>query len=253
MTGSQRHEEILRLLNERESLDVISLGDLFGVSSVTIRKDLRLLEEKGLLFRTHGGASKSNPYIRDRNVVEKEQQFPIEKARIAATAAKYVEPNDSIILASGTSLQALAKTLASKPPLTVITSSLYVAQLLIQSSTVNVIQLGGVLRHSSGSVSGFQAENFLEGVVCSKLFLGADGIDLTHGITTTDLAEARLNQKMIAACETVIVLADSSKFSKHGFGKICGFDPVSRIITDDKVPDKIVKQLEDMGVAIEIA
>lgn len=253
MTAPQRHNEILKLLETRENLDVMTLGELLGVSAVTIRKDLRLLEEKGLLFRTHGGASRHNPYIRDRNVIEKEQLFPEEKAKIAAAAARYVAPNDSIIVASGTSMQALAKELVHKPPLTVITSSLYVSQILIQCNSIQVIQLGGVLRHSSGSVSGFQAENFLDTVVCSTLFLGADGIDLTHGITTTDLSEARLNQKMIEASESVIILADSSKFSRHGFGKICGFDVVSRIITDDKIPGKIAKQLEDMGVAIEIA
>lgn len=252
MTGTQRHNEILKLLEEKENIDVPTLGDIFGVSTVTIRKDLRLLEEKGLLFRTHGGASKQNPYIRDRNVVEKELLYPQEKARIAAAAARYVTPNDSVILASGTSLQAMAKELIGKPPLTVITSSLYVSRILIQCREINVIQLGGTLRHSSGSVSGFQAESFLESVVCSKLFLGADGIDISYGLTTTDIAEARLNQKMISASESVIVLADSSKFSKHGFGKICGFEPVSKIITDDKVPVKIAKQLEDMGVAIEI-
>jgi DeoR family transcriptional regulator of aga operon len=253
MTNAQRHEEILKVLEERETLDVSALGDLFGVSHVTIRKDLRLLEEKGLLFRTHGGAARTSPYIRDRHVIEKELQYPQEKARIAVAAAKYVVPNDSIIMASGTSLQAMAKALTSIPSLTVITSSLHVSNTLIQTRGIDVIQLGGLLRHSSGSVSGFQAESFLDHVVCSKLFLGADGVDLTHGLTTTDIAEARLNQKMIAACETVIVLADSSKFSKHGFGKICHFDVISRIITDDKVPVKITKQLEDMGVAIEIA
>lgn len=252
MTSSRRHDEILKLLEEKDNLDVLMLGELFGVSTVTIRKDLRLLEEKGLLFRTHGGASKASPYIRDRNVVEKELQFPEEKARIAAAAAKYVSPNDSIILASGTSLQAMAKALSTKPPITVITSSLYVSRILIQTPGIDVIQLGGMLRHSSGSVSGFEAERFLEGVVCSKLFLGADGIDLVHGLTTTDIAEARLNQKMIEVSETVIVLADSSKFAKHSFGKICHFDVVSRIITDDKIPVKIVKQLEDRGVSIEI-
>lgn len=252
MTGPQRHEEILKLLADRGSLDVIALGELFGVSNVTIRKDLRLLEEKGLLFRTHGGASRTSPYIGDRHVIEKEQQFPQEKARIAAAAAKHVAANDSIIIASGTSLQALAKALVSTTPLTVITSSLHVSQILIQSEDIEVIQLGGILRHSSGSVSGFHAEALLDNFVCSKLFLGADGIDLTHGLTTTDLAEARLNQKMIAASETVIVLADSSKFSKHGFGKICNFDLVSRIITDDQIPAKIAEQLEDMGVSVQI-
>src|SRR5690606_41758231 len=106
MTAPQRHNEILKLLETRENLDVMTLGELLGVSAVTIRKDLRLLEEKGLLFRTHGGASRHNPYIRDRNVIEKEQLFTEEQAKIAAAASRYVAPNDSIIIASGTSMQA---------------------------------------------------------------------------------------------------------------------------------------------------
>ncbi len=251
-TSLQRHTEILRQLAIKGTLDVQQLCEELNVSAVTIRKDLRLLEEKGLLYRTHGGASKHSPYIRDRSVSEKESLFASEKKRIAMAAAVLVAPNDSVILASGTTLQAMARELQPSGPLTVITSSLNVALSLLTRDEIQVIQLCGTIRHSSGSVVGQFAELFLDQVICSKLFLGADGIDLKHGLTTTDLAEARLNLKMIGASESTIVLADSSKFSKHGFGKICNFDQVSRIITDTNIGDKTVKQLEDMGVIVQI-
>ncbi len=252
MTNLQRHTEILKQLEEKESIDVLQLCEELNVSAVTIRKDLRLLEEKGLLYRTHGGASRYTPYIRERPVMEKEQLSAAEKKRIAAAAAKLVVPNDSIILASGTTIHAMAREMVPQTGLTVITSSLNVALTLLPHQEINVLQLCGPVRHSSGSVTGQVAEAFLDHVVCSKLFLGVDGIDLIHGLTTTDLAEARLNKKMIDASESTIVLADSSKFSRHGFGKICGFEAITRVITDDKIPEKIVKQLENMGVIMEI-
>ncbi len=249
-TGIQRHAVILNQLEERDSVDVQQLCEVLNVSAVTIRKDLKLLEDKGLLFRTHGGASRINPYIRDRNVQEKALLFATEKEKIAAAAANLIVENDSVIIASGTSMVALARAVRPKESLTVITSALNVALELMNSRDVQVIQLCGKIRPSSASVVGQEAVGFLKEVACSKVFLGADGIDLDFGVTTTSLDEAYLNQQMIRSSEETVVLVDSSKFSRRGFGKICGFESVSRIITDRNVSDKVVNRLEEMGVEV---
>lgn len=250
VTGIQRHAAILKQLEEQESVDVQQLCEVLGVSAVTIRKDLKLLEEKGLLFRTHGGASSVNPYIRDRDVQEKALIFAQEKQAIAEFAAGLIEKNDSIIIGSGTSMVALARAIKSPGGLTVITSALHVSLELSNTLDTQVIQLCGKVRQTAASVVGQEAIDLLAGVACSKVFLGADGIDLDFGISTTNLEEARLNQQMIRSSEETIVLVDSSKFGRKSFGKICGFDQISKIITDHRVSEKIVLSLEEMGVEV---
>ncbi|EHQ27846.1 DeoR/GlpR family DNA-binding transcription regulator [Mucilaginibacter paludis] len=250
---TERHQHILKKLNEAGYVNVQELSDEMKVSHVTIRKDLKLLEDKKLLFRTHGGGSKTNPYISDQPVEEKEQLHASEKQLIAQAAAKMIGDNDSIIIASGTTMLALARAIHPKiHHLTVITSALNVALELSHRQHVEVLQLGGQIRPSSSSVMGPYAEQILNDVSCSILFLGVDGIDLETGLTTTNLMEARLNQKMIDAAQITVVLADSSKFGRRGLGKICGLEHVQHIITDGGIAAATVKILEDKGVNVTI-
>ncbi|MDR0836223.1 MAG: transcriptional regulator, partial [Tannerella sp.] len=146
----------------------------------------------------------------------------------------------------------LAKILEAKQQLTVLTSALNVASVLCNKPMIEVIQLGGIVRKTSTSVSGPFIQPMLSQFSCSKLFLGVDGIDLEYGCTTSNIMEANANQYMIAAAKRTIILTDSSKFGKRGFGRICSFEQVHQIITDDKVNDKFVNTLENMGVEVTI-
>lgn len=249
---TERHQHILNILQQEGQVNVLNLCDKLSVSSVTIRKDLKLLEDKGLLFRTHGGATQHNPYTIDRSVNEKESIRAGEKARIAVAAAKLIQPNDSIMIASGTTVLALAKNIKPKNNLTVITSALPVSLELIREPDIEVLQLGGLLRRNSSSVTGPYSEIILSDFSCSKLFLGVDGIDLEFGLTTTNVMEAHLNRQMIKVCQKTIVLADSTKFGKRGFGRICGFDDIDQIITDKGISEHIAKTLEGMGVKVTV-
>jgi len=248
----ERHQLILEKLQKEKYLTVADLCTYFNVSAVTIRKDLSLLEEKGLLYRTHGGASLENPYINERAVNEKEKISVEEKNGIAEAAAKLIVANDSILLASGTTVQALAKFIQPKEKLTVITSSIHVVLHLLPFSNVHILQLGGYIRHSAASVVGSYAQQILDNVSCSKLFLGVDGIDINYGLSTTNLDEAQLNQKMLGSAQKIIVLADSSKFGKKGFAKICNLNQIDEIITDGGISPTMIKQLESEGVKVRI-
>ena len=252
MNSVERHQFIMGQLQKKGAVSVTDLCKELNVSSVTIRKDLKLLEDRQLLFRTHGGAMLINPYTADRTVFEKERMQATEKAAIAQEAAALIADNDSIIIASGTTVQAMAKEIKPIGNLTVVTSALNVSVQLIKHPNIEILQLGGVLRKSSTSVAGLYAEQILSDFFCSKLFLGVDGIDLEFGLTTTNAQEAHLNRKMMAVSQKVIVLADSSKFGKRGFGKICGIDEVDRIITDSGVAPHTVKALERMGVKVTV-
>ncbi|MBX6381175.1 MAG: DeoR/GlpR transcriptional regulator [Thermoflavifilum aggregans] len=247
---THRHQKILQQLQEKGYVNVTDLCRQLQVSAVTIRKDLKFLEQKGLLFRAHGGASLHNPYINELPVNEKEKIRMEEKMRIGAAAAKLIEPDDAIIIASGTTVLAFARCIHPHHHLTVITASLNVALELNRYPETEVIQLPGQLRKTSSSVIGPYAEQMLKQFSCSKLFLGVDGIDPEFGCTTTSMLEASLNRYMMAAAQKTIVLADSTKFGKRGFGKICDMDEVDQIITDREVSDAMVKALDEKGVEV---
>ncbi len=252
MSLSERHRKILELLKLNGIVSVNNLSQQLNVSSVTIRKDLGLLEEKKLLYRSHGGAIQRDPYIANRHVQEKEKQFPEEKKRIGMKAVEMLKPNDAIIIASGTTVLAFARCIPTDSQLTVLTSAMNVSMALLNCQQVEVIQLGGAVRHTSTSVTGEYAVNMLKNFSCTKLFLGVDGIDLKYGLTTTNFMEASVNRAMIEAAQKIIVLTDSSKFGRRGFGKICELDAVDHIITDAGVSPKIVKELEELGIRVSV-
>lgn len=253
MTISERHEIILGQLNAKGSLSVTELSTMLNVSEVTIRKDLTLLESENKLYRAHGKAIKMSPYISDRDVNVKEHQSPAEKRAIAKAAVELIEPNDSIIIASGTTVQYFAREInVEQGRLTVITSALNVASVLSKSSRIEVIQLGGIIRGSSLSAVGCDAERMLENFTGSKLFIGVDGIDPEHGLSTTNLLEANLNRAMINSAQKTIVLCDSSKFDRRGFSRICSIDEIDQIITDSGISQHMLSTLRGRGIEVTI-
>ncbi|MGF1585111.1 MAG: DeoR/GlpR family DNA-binding transcription regulator [Bacteroidales bacterium] len=251
-TIAERHQHILNKLKEQGHVSVFNLSRELQVSTVTIRKDLKNLEEKKLLFRTHGSATPNNPYINDRPVDEKEKIRVFQKQRIARYGSGLIEPKDSILLASGTTLIELARQIKVSDQLTVVTASLNIALILSRNPLIDIIQLGGMVRKSSSSIIGPYAENMLNNFSCTKLFMGVDGIDADHGLTTTNALEATLNQQMIRSAQRVIVLADSSKFGRRGFSRICGLSEIDIIITDNEASPAFVKNLEEAGIEVVI-
>ncbi|MCT1530311.1 DeoR/GlpR family DNA-binding transcription regulator [Sphingobacterium daejeonense] len=253
MNITDRHEFILKSLKEKGKITIDWLCETMKVSSVTIRKDLKVLEDKNLLFRIKGGASSSNPYAIDRPIIVKESINSEEKQRIAQAAIKLIKDNDSIMIGSGTTVFTLAKNIETTHALTVITPALKVSLELSGKPNIEVLLLGGLIRPNSSSVAGQYAMRVLDEISCGILFLGADGIDLEFGISISNLPEATLNQKMIETSQKIAILADSSKFGKRGLGKICELIDVDYIITDSKVSPNIVKSIEDLGIKIIVA
>lgn len=253
MTKEERQSIILELLIQHNSILVTDLATHLNVSSVTIRKDLTDLEREKKLYRNHGKAILIDPYIDNRNVSEKEKLYVEEKRLIGMKAASLITPKDSILIASGTTMHALARSIVPADELTVITASMEVSNILASEKNIYIIQLGGILRHSSLSVVGKYAENILADFSCSKLFIGVDGIDLDFGITTTNMMEASLNRVMMQTAQKTIVLADSSKFGRRGFSKIADMKDVDHIITDSRIPPSTALRLEEMGIEVTIA
>lgn len=249
---AERHKYILDSLNREGFIKVIDVAKELDVTTVTIRKDLKLLEEKGLLYRTHGSASPVNPHMGDRAITEKEKLKIDEKRKIGIAAATLVTDNDSILINSGSTVCAFASQINAETHLMVVTASLKVTNILSEHENINILQLGGHYRRRSMSVIGNYTLGFLDEIACTKFFLGVDGVDPTFGVTTSNIEEAELNKAMMNASLKTVVLCDSSKFGRRGFGKICDLDKIDIIITDSGISDSMKKHIEEEGVELII-
>lgn len=250
---AQRHKYILDKLKKDGYIRVADIAKSLKVTAVTIRKDFKALEEQGLLFRTHGSACPVNPHVADRSVQLKELENRVQKEKIAQAATQLLEENDSVIIATGSTIMAFAEKIVPKGTLNVVTPSLKVSMLLSAVGNVNIIQLGGVVHKKSLSVRGTSPLISMEEFSCSKLFIGADGINEEYGVTNSNLEEAQLNREMMKAASKTIVLVDSSKFSRKGFGRICPLSQIHTVVTDGGIHASTVRMLEEQGVEVIIA
>ncbi|WKS94973.1 DeoR/GlpR family DNA-binding transcription regulator [Riemerella columbina] len=252
MNITKRHQYILDQLKQENHVLVSELAKALEVSEVTIRKDFKVLEKKGLLFRNHGGASLVNPYVVDRPISHKQHLNKSEKNRIAIAATEVIEDHDVVILGSGTTVLNMVESFPKDKTVTVITSSLLIANMLSQYEKIAVIQIGGEVRRSSQSTVGPVAQKFMEEISANKLFLGVDGIDLDFGISTSNTAEAHLNRMMIKNASKTYILSDHSKFGKKGLGQICSLRNIDCLITDQSPSEEIKKTLEKLSIQLVV-
>ena len=251
---AERHKYILDSLNKHGFVRITDVANELGVTKVTIRKDIKILESKGLLYKVHGSARPANPHVADLDVHVKDNINRDAKRRIAQRAAEMLGETDSIIVASGSTVYAFAEEIKMRMwhHLNIVTPFLRLGVLLNEAENVAVVQLGGTVHKKSLSVLGEEAARELDDCICSKVFFGVDGIDPEHGITTSTIDEAKLTRRMMHAASQVIVLADSSKFGQRGFGRICALEDIDVIVTDERIPEQMISIIEEAGVDLII-
>lgn len=247
-----RRAKILEELEAKGQVTVSDLSRLFKISEVTIRNDLSHLEKQNMLIRARGGAIKIKYYRMglDPSISDKQKEYLKEKQRIAKAAIKYIEEGDTIILDSGTTTTEIAKILEQFKNLTIITNALNIAIILSEYEGFNVYMPGGILRKKSLSLVGVLADENFGKFYCDKLFLGVDGFDTTHGLSTPNSEEAHLNQIMISMAKKVIVVADSRKFLRRRFAFIKPTSSVHVVITDSGIRDEDLNNLQKAGVEV---
>ncbi len=250
LLNAERRRAILELLQRERRVLVADLAQRFRTSQVTIRKDLEALHLRGLIQRTHGGALPAHDgALEDRSLREKERLHRKEKVRIAAAAARLVSEGQVVILDSGTTTTEIARALRNLQNLTVITNAVNIAAELA-SSPVEVILTGGVVRKNSFSLVGPIAEETLRGLSADILFLGVDGFDVRHGLTTPNLAEASVNRTMIDIAKRTVAVCDSSKFGRRSLSLIAPPGRLQQVITDKGVPKSEADALRKLGIDV---
>lgn len=246
-----RRDKIIQILHQKGAVRVDELSKEFDVSTVTIRNDLDFFEEKGMIHRTYGGALMKNNVYNDHPLKEKEKLNVEEKKRIGIYAAGLVNDGDAIILDSGSTTREIALRLKDKENITVMTNAINIALELAGQPNIRVMLSGGMLREKSYSLVGPEAENTIKNYYFDKLFLGVDGMDFKHGLTTPNPQEAQLNRMMVKHSSEIIAVADSSKFGRHSFSYICDLDPIGMVVTDTKITKDFEEKLKNRDIKVE--
>jgi DeoR family transcriptional regulator of aga operon len=263
MSKQDRLNKILELVVERGSVEVEDAASMLDVSPATIRRDFDALAARQLLNRTHGGASATGGSFNLPLTYKVAKDDEIKK-RIASVAATLVNRYQVVGINGGTTATEVARALAAspefapgddaeRPPLTVVTNALNIATELTVRHQIRIVVTGGVARAQSYELTGPFAESVLEEVIIDVAFIGVEGLHPETGAAAAYEDEARVNQMIASRAKKVVVVADSSKFSRRSFAAIKPFADIDVIITDNGIDPSVKKTLEDQGVEILIA
>jgi DeoR family transcriptional regulator of aga operon len=249
MHRSARLSAILEQLADGGSVAVAQLADALHVSPATIRRDLAMLEDQRLLERMHGGAV-GRAVAYELPLRYKSVRHGDEKRRIAEEAASRVTESMAVGLTGGTTATEVAKALADRRDLTIVTYALNIASELAIRPDVKLVVTGGVARSQSYELSGPIAETTLAGLNLDIAFVGVDGIEAKAGCTTYQEIEAHTNGVMIEQARLVVVVADGSKIGRAAFARMCPLSAVDELITDQEADREAVRKLTDNGVRV---
>lgn len=254
-TAQERKAYILQQLKENSTVSIKDICKKYGVSEVSVRKDLNMLHERNLLVRTRGGAIRlpESDNSSDISINYKRLYYYKEKQLIGRLAASLINDGETILLDSGTTTLEIARNLQRFSKLTIITNALNIAVELLKYKRFNVIMLGGYLRETSQSTVGPIAESDLKIFYCDKFFLGVDSFTIESGLSTPNIEEANLNQVMISMSKKVIAVLDSSKFNKRSFVFIAPVNKINTVVTDSGIPANVKRQLKSMNIEVLVA
>src|SRR6202046_1192473 len=247
MMAEERRTQILQIVRSTGRVRVNGLARRFNTSAVTIRSDLNELHQRGLVLRSHGGAVLPETILRESPVHERLKTHSDEKRRIGAMAATLIDNGDTIILDSGTTTLEIARQIKKKAGLQVITNGVNIAAELVDARDVQVFIVGGTVRGESASISGHFAEQMLEQFSADKLFLSGAGCDLDFGVSGANLEETMVNRAMIRIAREIILVADSSKFSKRSMSRIALFSQIDTVISDTSLEEEVQEKLRAIG------
>jgi DeoR family transcriptional regulator, aga operon transcriptional repressor len=248
---------IQQLLEQKGFVRVRDLADRFGVSTVTVRNDLQVLEERQLAFRVHGGAMPFNAPRGERSFEEVAERHADEKAAIAVTAASLVANGETVVVDVGTTAAAFAQALVDRQDLTeltVITSGIKIALLLEAAHPrFTIVVTGGTLRPKQHSLVEPLATTLFQSLRVDSVFLGCNGIAVDGGVTNINLPEAIVKRAMLDAAARCVVMADSTKLGVRALAPVCSLEEVDVLVTDGRATTADLDPIRAHGVDVVVA
>lgn len=244
---NNRQARIIELLEEEKRIEVTRLSQLLKVSQVTIRKDLDVLETNGIVKREHGYAA-----LNDSDDINLRLAYKFEtKQKIAKAAADLVQDGQTVMIESGSSCALLAQELATtKKDITIITNSAFIAGYIRKISNVSIILLGGQYQNESQVMVGPLVAECARNFFVDILFAGTDGYVSGNGFTGNDFMRAQAVRDMARQAREVVLVTDSSKFTKTGVVALVDLHQISKVITDQGIPENIKEELEQNQIQL---
>ena len=241
---NERQNTILNLLGHNDQVSVNELAKQLNVSSVTIRQDLNFMESEGLLRRVHGGA-----VLRDADDLANRLGINYQKKlKIARKVANYVNEGETILIESGSINALLAREIARKRNVRIITTNVYIARQFRKNADANVILLGGLYQRQSETLVGKITKVCIDQINYSKAFIGIDGYTKESGFTLRDLYRSEISTYIIKISKEVFIVTDSSKFGKTELTNICFPTDIQHVATDSDVDQEFIDDLTEGGV-----
>jgi len=248
MLAAKRRQIIAKLIRQQTSVQVSDLCARLGASPSTIRRDLEHLEQQKVLERTYGGAVlvTADPILKP----PPSPSLDPEKERIGAAAAELIGEGETVFVGPGTTTMAVARHLAAKEGVTVVTDALDVASYLTHHSQLPVILTGGQVERQETALLGHVAELTLRELRADRAVLGVGGIHVTEGITGERLSAVRFMRIVIDLMPEVILVADHRKWGRVGPAFLAPLEAIDMIVTDTKAPSAMVWDLSELGIKI---
>jgi DeoR/GlpR family transcriptional regulator of sugar metabolism len=257
LLATQRRAQILEQLRAEGAVRVSSLTESFGVSDMTVRRDIEELASRGLCRKVHGGASRVTSPAQEPGFEAKSFANARAKRAIARAAAALVTPGQAVAISAGTTTVWIAAELAPRAAadhLTVVTNSLPAAEALAAGGASAQTILTGGIRTPSQALVGPLADTAVRGLRFDWFFLGVHGMDPQAGLTTPNVAEGATNRAFIESAAATAVAADSSKWGLAALARIAPLDAADHLFTDAALPDKArgaLSRLTDLTIAEE--
>jgi DeoR/GlpR family transcriptional regulator of sugar metabolism len=249
----ERHQRIVETVRQNRQVTVAELSCTFGVSDVTIRRDLRELAAQGVLRRAHGGAIAAVPAPPEHPIVQRMSQAETCKACIGRSAAALVSDGESVFIGSGSTAAYVVRNLVSRKDLTVVTNALTVATELATATDVTVVVTGGMMRPSELSLVGHITEQALREVRVDKVLIGMRAISLEAGMTNDYLPEVMTDRTIIEMAPELIVVADHTKFGKVASAYVAPVQRITTLVTDAAADPEVLAPLEELGIRVLVA
>ena len=249
----ERLDAIERQLQETGYISVAEMSEILGVSAVTIRSDLELLERAGHLSRTHGGAVPIQLDEEALSFAVRQRAQVVAKERIGAAAAALVTDGEGIVLDASTTAWHMARSLLGRRDLTVLTTGLFVALELLRSPGISVMMPGGAIWREAAAFVGRPNDGILELGNLRRGFFGGRGLTPEEGLTDANPDEVELKRSLIETVREVNVIVDASKLGKVAFAPCAPLSQIHRVLTDKDAHPSIVAALRDRGVEVILA
>lgn len=249
MLTVEKKNLILSMLERKPVVTVPELSEALNTSEVTVRKILNELDEQGLLRRTRGGAVNISS-IREFEEKEKEKKNIAEKKAIAKRAYEFIQDSDTVFIDAGSTTLELVKEIknGNKRNIVVITNALNIAFELLEADDIELVFIGGNVRHKIMSCVGGFAEYAINSICIDKAFLGCNSMTVETGITTPNLYEAQVKQCVLKSANESILLSDSTKFGHTSMARVSPLKDLTRLITDNNIPRYLKDEIEATGI-----